>query len=282
MIRREPFSTLLSPESLAARRLPCVFVTALTVLVFWVDISTPPYVVMLGFYLFPIGLSVWFCPGFMTLFVLGCAVSTSVYMTHLIVPADAPFWEAWLAYFSDLTIFVSFALLMRRLRAMIQKAQRESLHDALTGVMSRRGFESAARLELVRAARFGHALTVAVADLDNFKQVNDTFGHRRGDDLLAAAANCMLSTVRDIDLVARVGGDEFALLFPNTQCEEAEEILRRLRSRLDPLLKAYDPGVSISIGIACSDSAQQRGLVSLDDLIDRADKSMYEQKKGRR
>ena len=134
----------------------------------------------------------------------------------------------------------------------------------------------------MRAARFGHALTVAVADLDNFKQVNDTFGHRRGDDLLAAAANCMLSTVRDIDLVARVGGDEFALLFPNTQCEEAEEILRRLRSRLDPLLKAYDPGVSISIGIACSDSAQQRGLVSLDDLIDRADKSMYEQKKGRR
>jgi len=89
-------------------------------------------------------------------------------------------------------------------------------HDFLTGLMNRRRFEEELTRETVRATRYGNSGAVLLLDIDNFKDINDTFGHRAGDDVLKGVAGLLRERLRDTDLIARVGGDEFAVLLTQT------------------------------------------------------------------
>jgi diguanylate cyclase (GGDEF)-like protein len=164
-----------------------------------------------------------------------------------------------------------------RLRAEIrerERLQRElehlAAHDPLTGVANRRRLEQEMAQELARARREGTPLCVVTLDLDGLKEHNDAFGHAAGDALLKHAARTWAATLRDTDLIARTGGDEFVVLLPNCPLEMAERLIARLRD-------AVAGECGCSAGVACWD-----GRESAAELLVRADLAMYAAKDGSR
>jgi diguanylate cyclase (GGDEF)-like protein len=141
--------------------------------------------------------------------------------------------------------------------------------DHLTGLLNRGGFQTAALRERALADRTGSPLTLAVIDLDGFKQINDREGHAAGDRLLAGLGRAWRERVRPGDILARHGGDEFVLLLPATTSTGAEAVLERLRDRRDP--------VGWSVGVS-----EWRTGEGLDTPLARADRCLYEVKSARR
>jgi len=154
-------------------------------------------------------------------------------------------------------------------------------HDHLTGAWSRRAFFALAGRELERAQRNRSALSVLVFDIDHFKAINDTYGHGVGDRVLADIVGCTGTVIRAVDLCARLGGEEFAVLLPDTTPERARVVAQRLREALQQSATAAAGGRTVrytaSIGLACLESGE-----SLDRLLQRADAALYAAKAGGR
>lgn len=155
--------------------------------------------------------------------------------------------------------------------------QRQAITDDLTGLVNRRRFIEALEAEIERARRFGSALTIVLADLDNFKQVNDEFGHHGGDVVLRAFADLIQSHVRDVDVSGRIGGEEFAILLPDTDRAGAARVAERMRRSLNAVPIALSDHASIhaacSFGVAELEPEQ-----SGDDLLRTADTALYRAK----
>jgi diguanylate cyclase (GGDEF)-like protein len=152
--------------------------------------------------------------------------------------------------------------------------------DALTGLYNRRQFMLLANAELARAQRYGRPISVALADLDHFKQVNDLYGHEAGDLALRAFADLVRDALRDSDVACRYGGEEFAFVFPETTPQEAAVFAERLRLRLEaliiPLTGSQHVRLTVSFGI--SDASAHK----LEDALRLADDALYQAKaKGR-
>jgi len=156
---------------------------------------------------------------------------------------------------------------------------RQASTDGLTELANRREFEESLASEISRAERFGHSLALVLADLDNFKQVNDRFGHRAGDEVLRAFADILRETVRDIDVAARYGGEEFAILLPQTDIAGAERLAERLREAVAtrPMAEAQSSPVVVtsSFGVAAFPEAQTAA-----DLFGAADEALYRAKRA--
>lgn len=157
--------------------------------------------------------------------------------------------------------------------------------DGKTGLLNATTWQREARLETARAMRTRVPLAVAIADIDHFKVVNDTFGHLAGDLVLAGVARALSGFLRAGDLVGRFGGEEFAILLPGTSATEARQITERLCARIASITTpAGDrPGstplqVTISIGVAAVESSRR----DLDDLLAAADHALYEAKNSGR
>lgn len=152
-----------------------------------------------------------------------------------------------------------------------QKLQHLSSHDALSGLYNRLYFET----EFDRlAAGTGYPVTVIVADLDGLKPVNDTYGHEAGDRMIKSAADILSSVFRATDVVARIGGDEFAVLLPKTDAEQAAELIARIRNSEERFnLENSGIRVRISMGSATACSAEE-----MEGLMGKADKFMYQDK----
>lgn len=146
--------------------------------------------------------------------------------------------------------------------------------DFLTGINNRREFYDRARQELLSSKRLGHPLTIAFMDLDSFKQVNDRLGHHAGDELLRAIAQTMLSTIRKTDVVARMGGDEFALLLQNVGQDGACHALKKIITVLVEKMKELNAPISFSMGAA----TLLAPMDSVDEAIRMADQLMYSAK----
>lgn len=143
--------------------------------------------------------------------------------------------------------------------------------DNLTGVSNRSNFYELAQLVLSQSKRYNWALTLAYIDLDNFKQVNDSRGHAAGDQVLTTVAATMKSTLREADIIARMGGDEFVVLFSETDYEEAKTVLTKLN---DELLKAMGSmGYPVTFSIGAISSKYFAGTI--DELLNIADKYLY-------
>jgi len=163
--------------------------------------------------------------------------------------------------------------LIAALRERSLTLERESQEDALTGVANRRFFGKRLAAEIEVAQAVNHPLSIAIADLDCFKMVNDKLGHPIGDEALRRSADLMRGLCRETDLIARIGGDEFALLLPGTPIEDAMKLCEQLRSAVDahdwrevhPDLK-----VSVSIGLTQWDGSSQ-----MEELIEAADAQLY-------
>ncbi len=155
-----------------------------------------------------------------------------------------------------------------------------SLRDPLTGLHNRRGFEVLSEQQFRTAARLGQPLLLLFADVDGLKPVNDGAGHEAGDRLLCKAATTLLSSFRDSDIVARVGGDEFAVLTIDAGADDASRVMERLAGAITAANRADDPvaPLSLSVGAAAFDPAVPS---SLDELLRVADGRMYAVKRGR-
>jgi len=160
------------------------------------------------------------------------------------------------------------------LKHSIDRMQHQLSFDELTGVYNRRAGMARLREELSRARRHGRTLSIAMADIDKFKNINDTYGHLAGDKVIQSVAQSLKSQLRECDLVIRFGGEEFLMVLPDTDESQAVQPLDRIRQRL-----SYQPirfenqtiRCSISIGVA-SVLPEETDVI---DALSRADQALY-------
>jgi diguanylate cyclase (GGDEF)-like protein len=152
--------------------------------------------------------------------------------------------------------------------------------DALTGALSRRNFMEVGALVLARARHDAVPMSVLMLDVDDFKQVNDRYGHNTGDDVLKMFARICMQTLRPTDMLARWGGEEFAALLPSTALADAIQISERLCNAIASGSVAAGTGppirVTVSIGLATSTNSS----AGLEELLARADAAMYDAKRS--
>lgn len=158
--------------------------------------------------------------------------------------------------------------------------KRLSLTDELTRLPNRRAFIKRLQNESGRVQRYGYPLTVAILDLDLFKEINDTYGHSAGDEVLQAFTRNILSTFRNYDLVARYGGEEFAVLLPHTDIHGAERALNKVLERtINATIASSDNNAPIKLPTFSAGIAAYQEGESIESVINRADKAMYSAKK---
>ena len=163
----------------------------------------------------------------------------------------------------------------------IEEINRRARTDALTGLANRQQFEERLSRIVMETNRFGGSCTLVVVDIDRFKHVNDTYGHQVGDEVLRRVANALQQEVRNVDLCARYGGEEMALLLPQTDLNGGLQLAERLRSGVGGkpfVIGGRDISVTISLGLA----TYPEGARDRDELFTAADRALYGAKRGGR
>lgn len=178
-----------------------------------------------------------------------------------------PYWNAALI----LGLFLISVHLLASLRSALLQAENLASTDHLTGLVNRRLFLNLAKTEINRFRRYKHPFTIAYIDIDNFKTVNDTFGHSTGDTLLCLVAEVSRNNIRATDVIARLGGDEFALLLPETGYEQAQVVIQRVQKRLLNTMQKNKWPATFSIGAVTFINPP----ASVDEMIEKADRLMY-------
>ena len=177
-----------------------------------------------------------------------------------LLPDEAPYSAAWL-------------------QAVVSALCDLSSKDALTGLANRRSFEMALAREVDRVARAGEAALLLMLDIDHFKSVNDTHGHAAGDVVIRAVAQAMLQTVRPMDLVARIGGEEFAIILPNCSPHVGVTVAERVRERVAGLAIEIAPGQPLAVTISLGGAFAPQWVRSSPLLwMERADRQLYRAK----
>jgi diguanylate cyclase (GGDEF)-like protein len=173
------------------------------------------------------------------------------------------------------------AAVNRQLEAALKREQALARTDGLTGIANRRHFFDLASHTVAVAQRYEQPLSLIMFDLDYFKQVNDTWGHQCGDEVLRQVVEIAQQHLRDTDLYARYGGEEFMALLPQSDCEEALTVAERIRQAIAAQAIVTPQGqiaVTVSLGIAKLASQED----TLERLIQRADQALYRAKAGGR
>ncbi|RUO25396.1 GGDEF domain-containing protein [Aliidiomarina minuta] len=153
----------------------------------------------------------------------------------------------------------------------------KSLQDSLTRLPNRAAFEERLQLEYQRWQSYAAALTIAVVDIDNFKVINDNYGHIAGDKTLQVIANMLKKSLRDTDFVCRYGGEEFVILFPQTSVQQATELLDKSRSRIKNIpFRFKNKNISITISAGVADFGTEDSKTT---VFERADSALYQAKK---
>jgi diguanylate cyclase (GGDEF)-like protein len=180
---------------------------------------------------------------------------------------------ATLDYFSNITDYMRSATLIGE--AHMGEIVGLSLRDGLTGLFNHTYFYQQIDLEVRRSMRYGTHTSLVLIDIDNFKAVNDTYGHREGDKILAAMGGTLLHLARDSDICCRYGGEEFAIILPLTDIHKAGAIANRMRRRLVERLPEGRT-VTVSIGVASC----EKMTLTYQDLVEKADAALYHAKRS--
>jgi len=242
----------------------------------WVDYLTPSEMSFELFYLIPICLFVWYIGKWVGIGVAFAAVF-SWWMTHYVIgstysKAHFLYWDIFVRIF----FFLLVILLLSSLKTALNRANELSRTDDTTGVANRRYLIEILGAELKRAQRYHHPISIAYLDLDNFKEINDRFGHSAGDLLLKQVAGLIKSQIRSVDLVARLGGDEFGIILPETGSDTIKGIFEKIQESLNQSLKEGKFPLTLSIGVVtCYDP-----FIPEDRLLQEADQLMYFSKKN--
>lgn len=233
------------------------------------DLFTPLEYTFSFLYLLPISFTTWFAGWRAGFFIsILCTAFWSQFNINEFSLAAA--WNV----LSTFGIFCVVTIMLFRIRQLWETESTLSRTDPLTGVMNLRAFTGLVEYEIVRLRREGSPFSVAYIDLDNFKQVNDRYGHRQGDELLKAVVNCLTLNLRKTDAVARIGGDEFTVFFPSTDAQAVKVVTRKIREELSELSDSNHWATTISMGVVTCTN----GACKLEDIISIADRLMYEVK----
>lgn len=237
----------------------------------WLDRLTGDYSLII-FYLIPVSFSAWFVGKKSGLFF--CVLSI---MVRILVDEGSRltvFSHTALHYWNEMIEFLFLlimSLLFSALKVNLQNEKELARRDPLTDTMNRRSFFDLAEHEINRAHRYNLPLTVAYIDLDNFKCVNDQYGHQTGDELLITVVSTIRSNIRGSDVLARFGGDEFVILLPDTPADAALMFLNKMHEHLNQAMSEKEWPVSFSIGAATYLQAPS----TVDEVIRYADELMY-------
>jgi diguanylate cyclase (GGDEF)-like protein len=169
----------------------------------------------------------------------------------------------------------ALALSRERMHHSIHELTRAATVDPLTGLFNRRYFEERLQAELQRARRQQQNLALMIVDIDDFKRINDTYGHLAGDRALRDVAELLRGGVRIFDDCARFGGEEFTILMPGATSEMALQAAERVRRRIEESSRGDDLSITVSVGVAMFGNAE-----TSDDLIDSADRALISAKKA--
>ncbi|MDH5473544.1 MAG: diguanylate cyclase [Gammaproteobacteria bacterium] len=167
------------------------------------------------------------------------------------------------------------------LRKVIAEKNKEALSDVLTEIPNRLAYEKKVIEEIARWKRFGHPLSLVIWDVDFFKKVNDTYGHKAGDKVLKTVAQVLHERIRETDFLARYGGEEFIMLLPGTKEEETLRLVNDLRERVSSCNFTYQ-GEEVKITISCGVSCFRKEDTGWTKVFERADKALYQAKKSGR
>lgn len=165
----------------------------------------------------------------------------------------------------------------QQLEALVKDLNTQAVTDGLTGLANRRHFWEQARVEMTRSRRYGFELCLVMLDIDKFKSINDGFGHAAGDEVLRNLSSVMKASLRETDVIGRLGGEEFGILLPQTGEVEAQSIAERLRIAVWESSVAFEDKTiryTISLGVATAHTNE----TSVDDLVKRADMALYQAK----
>jgi diguanylate cyclase (GGDEF)-like protein len=175
-----------------------------------------------------------------------------------------------------LSVFLIYSTLLSEFRIVLQHQTELSRTDPLTGILNRRSFYEAVSMELKKIDRYQRIFSVVFIDLDNFKSVNDAFGHLTGDALLVRVAECINRQLRGTDIAARLGGDEYAILMAETDEAAAQKAIPRIQTALiDEMAVAKWP-VTFSMGVLTCNAAPS----SVQDTLHLSDQLMYAAKRS--
>ncbi len=229
------------------------------------------------FYLVPITLATWFVgrgwgQAISVLSTIVWFISDFVIIRYSHLNLMIFFWDAAV----KLGFFLFINHLLSALKSSYEREKQLARTDSLTGIINRRFFLELLQAEMRRSVRYSYPLTLAYIDLDNFKTINDEFGHSTGDELLCLITKIINKNIRASDIIARLGGDEFALLLPQTSFEQAQNALPRVWQELAEIIKNHGWKIGFSIGAVTFVVIPDR----VDTLIDYADKLMYTIKKN--
>jgi len=166
------------------------------------------------------------------------------------------------------------------IRQQREQLLKETVTDGLTGTYNQRYFRQVVRQEIDRAARSGHPLSLLMIDLDHFKEFNDTFGHEAGNEMLKKLTGLLRDTIREIDILARYGGDEFAVILPETPAECARTIAQRMVETASALSIGWKPAtMSIpTLALSIGGASYPSEATSAEMLIHKADEALYQAK----
>ena len=180
-------------------------------------------------------------------------------------------------------VIQNFNIMTTNLQVQYEELEKLSLQDYLTGLANRRYFEQQFRLELDRALRLGHPMTLLLLDVDDFKIINDKFGHLEGDKALKALAAVLKETVQEVDLPVRYGGEEFLALLPETSLEQGRLAAEKIREKIS-LLQIFSRkeiiAFTVSIGLSSTEQLEEihSATGSCLTLIQLADEALYQAK----
>jgi diguanylate cyclase (GGDEF)-like protein len=229
-----------------------------------------------GFYLVPIGFVAFVAGTRLGLLVALAAASTEAASTYAALVDEKYTWAVPISILLELLVFVAAAVAQGAIRRFVFRERRLSRHDPVTGVGNALGFREAVGWEINRAQRWPQVVSLIYLDVDDFKAVNDTRGHAAGDEVLRIVGQAMKNSLRECDVVARVGGDEFAALMPGTDEEGCRAATARVHLTITRDLAAAGFAVTASVGATTFPWAPE----TVDDLVGAADEAMYPVKHG--
>jgi diguanylate cyclase (GGDEF)-like protein len=227
------------------------------------------------FYLGPVALAAWYGTRqdgfFISVLSSVVCVMADLSAGHLYTHYMIGIWNGLV----HLAFLLISAALLGALRTRFSVERLLASTDGLTGALNSRAFAERLQFSLALSRREGRPVTLAYVDLDDFKRINDLFGHSMGDRVLKIVAKTLMDTTRSTDSVARVGGDEFALLLPNTDLPGAQSVISKLEQSVREKVHSGNSPVTCSIGAVTF----SKPPVSVDEALKAADGVMYKVKK---